>query len=141
MPAAATERPLELGGSLRFHPAWLDRAEADALFSELRTSLPWTQGTITLFGRERAEPRLTAWFGDADYTYSGRTLKAAPWPAPVEVLRRRAERETGVAFNFVLLNRYRDGGDSMGMHSDDEPELGTDPVIASVSLGATRRFV
>ncbi len=132
---------LALGGTLVFEPAWLDVAEADALFATLRREVPWTQGAIALFGREILEPRLTAWFGDADYTYSGRTVAAAPWSDPLASLRRRVEAAAAAPFNAVLLNLYRDGRDSMGMHSDDEPELGPRPVIASVSLGAPRRFV
>jgi alkylated DNA repair dioxygenase AlkB len=139
---AAGELQLELGGALRYAPDWLDRDEADLLFRELRSgSVPWTQGTIALFGRERREPRLTAWFGDADYTYSGRTMRAAPWLAGLTSLRARVEREADAPFNAVLLNLYRDGRDSMGMHSDDEPELGRDPIVASVSLGQARTFV
>ena len=141
MPPDAIESQLPLGGTIALHPRWLDRAEADALFEALQSEVPWSQGTMTLFGREIREPRLTAWFGDADYTYSGRTVRAAPWTAILASLRDRVARASGAAFNAVLLNLYRDGRDSMGMHADDEPELGVNPVIASVSLGETRRFV
>jgi alkylated DNA repair dioxygenase AlkB len=94
-----------------------------------------------MFGRELREPRLTAWFGEADYTYSGRTVRASPWPSCLASLRARVERAAATSFNAVLLNLYRDGRDSMGLHSDDEPELGPDPMIASVSLGGARQFV
>ena len=94
-----------------------------------------------MFGREVREPRLTAWFGEADYTCSGRTLRAAPWPAALAALRQRVDLASGARFNAALLNPYRDGNDSMGLHSDDEPELGVNPIIASVSLGAERRFI
>ena len=133
MPPDAIESQLPLGGTIALHPRWLDRAEADALFEALQSEVPWSQGTMTLFGREIREPRLTAWFGDADYTYSGRTVRAAPWTAILASLRDRVARASGAAFNAVLLNLYRDGRDSMGMHADDEPELGVNPVIASVS--------
>jgi alkylated DNA repair dioxygenase AlkB len=132
---------LELGGLVRYEPGWLAPAEADALLQELRSSVDWKQGVIAMFGRELPEPRLTAWFGEADYTYSGRTLRAAPWPASLAALRDRIDGASGARFNAALLNLYRDGHDSMGLHSDDEPELGPDPIIASVSLGAERRFV
>jgi alkylated DNA repair dioxygenase AlkB len=135
------ETRLDLGGLVRYEPRWLTADEAGALMRALRAGVEWTQGAIALFGREVQEPRLTAWFGDADYTYSGRTMRAAPWPAPLASLHPRLERAAGARFNAVLLNLYRDGSDSMGLHSDDDPELGTDPVIASVSLGAERRFV
>ncbi|HLK39782.1 MAG TPA: alpha-ketoglutarate-dependent dioxygenase AlkB [Polyangiaceae bacterium] len=134
------ETQLPLGGLVRFEPDWLDRSEADRLFDWLRTEVAWTQGSIQFFGRARLEPRLSAWFGDEDYTYSGRTLRAAPWPLELTALRTRVERAAGASFNAVLLNRYRSGDDSMGMHSDDEPELGPNPTLASVSVGAARRF-
>jgi alkylated DNA repair dioxygenase AlkB len=135
------ETRLDHGGLVRYEPRWLAVDEADALMRALRADVDWTQGAIAMFGREVPEPRLTAWFGDADYTYSGRTMRAAPWPASLAALQARLERAAGAPFNAVLLNLYRDGSDSMGLHADDEPELGTNPVIASVSLGAERRFV
>jgi alkylated DNA repair dioxygenase AlkB len=141
MEVRAGQTNLPLGGSLRFEPGWLSRDEADALFDDLRYATAWSQGAIVMFGRELLEPRLTAWFGDADYTYSGRTVRAFPWPVSLAALRVRVERAAGVPFNAVLLNLYRDGRDSMGLHSDDELELGRDPTIASVSLGVGRRFV
>ena len=96
-----------------------------------------------LFGRRVAQPRLSLWMGDADavYRYSGRTFEPRPWNEPVARLRDRVERTVGRPFNSVLINLYRHGGDSMGYHADDEPELGPEPVIASVSVGAARRFV
>jgi alkylated DNA repair dioxygenase AlkB len=115
IPTGQTE--LGLGGVVRFEPGWLERSEADALFNELRTGIVWSQGVISLFGRELREPRLTAWFGDADYTYSGRTVRAAPWPASLATLRARVEHVAHAPFNAALLNLYRDGHDSMGMHS------------------------
>lgn len=119
----------------------LGQAPSDTLFQHLRVRCPWQQAKIKLFGRRVASPRLTAWYGDAPYTYSGLTWPARAWPPELDALRRRAEALAGAAFNGVLLNLYRDGRDSMGWHSDDEPELGPDPVIASFTLGAPRRFV
>ena len=138
---AAGQTHLDLGGLVRYQPGWLAPSEADALMRELRSGVEWKQGAITMFGREVPEPRLTAWFGEADYTYSGRTVRAAPWPASLAALRDRVDAAAGARFNAALLNLYRDGNDSMGLHSDDEPELGINPIIASVSLGAARRFV
>jgi len=133
----------DLGGGafVDFDPAWLPADDADDCFRTLLETIAWEQGTIVLFGREIPEPRLTAWIGDRDYTYSGRTVKARPWPELLDRLRARLETATGGRFNSVLLNRYRSGRDSMGYHSDAEPELGVNPLIASVSLGAPRRFV
>ena len=85
-------------------------------------------------------PRMTAWFGDADYTYSGICHRAAPFPAVVQRLREWAENISGASYNAVLLNLYRNGSDSVGWHSDNEAGLGDRPTIASLSLGATRRF-
>ncbi len=100
----------------------------------------WQQETLTLFGRTIAMPRLTTWYGDAPYTYSGIEHPARTWDPLVDGLRQKVESLTGQRFNTVLLNYYRDGRDSMSWHSDDEPELGLNPAIASLNLGATRRF-
>ena len=103
-------------------------------------TIPWQAGTAQLFGRELAVPRLTAWFGDAAYSYSGILHRPAPFPEIVERLRKRAEVLSGASFNAVLLNLYRTGRDSVGWHSDHEAGLGECPTIASLSLGGTRRF-
>jgi alkylated DNA repair dioxygenase AlkB len=87
------------------------------------------------------QPRLVAWGGDVEYRYSGQTLQPRPFtPALADALA-RVVRATNERFNHVLANRYRDEQDSMGFHADDEPELGPEPVVATVSFGATRRFV
>ena len=91
-------------------------------------------------GRRVPIPRLTAWHGAAGYVYSGIAMTPAPWNPPLLELKAVAEACAGQAFNSVLLNLYRDGRDSVSWHADNEPGLGRDPVIASVSLGATRRF-
>jgi len=106
----------------------------------LAETMPWRIETARLFGREMPVPRMTAWFGDADYTYSGICHRAAPFPAVVQRLREWAENISGASYNAVLLNLYRNGGDSVGWHSDNEAGLGDRPTIASLSLGATRRF-
>ncbi len=95
-----------------------------------------------MFGRPVRVPRLVAWHGDpvAVYTYSGTEHRPLPWTPVLVRVRRRVEALTGHEFNAVLLNLYRDGRDGMGWHSDDEPELGPEPVVASASFGATRRF-
>lgn len=123
-------------------PGLFTQAESDAWFAACRADLPWRQEHVTLFGREIASPRLTAWHGDpgATYRYSGLTFDPQPWTPALQAIRDRLEAALGAGFNGVLANLYRDGSDSMGWHSDDERELGPDPVIASVSFGATRRF-
>jgi alkylated DNA repair dioxygenase AlkB len=108
----------------------------------LLREIPWRQETITVWGKEHLQPRLTSWHGDAgaDYAYSGLALRTSPWTPALLRIRADIERRTGHTFNSVLLNLYRDGRDSVGWHSDNEAELGRMPVIASLSLGATRTF-
>lgn len=126
-----------------YRPDFIPRRLADAWLEQLWRELGWSRQEITLFGRRVMQPRLVAWYGDphAAYTYSGLTLQPSPWHSVLSELRERLETATGGRFNSVLANAYRDGGDSMGWHSDDEKELGTAPLIASVSLGAERRFL
>lgn len=128
---------------VRLDAAWLPRAQADALFAAVRAEVPWSVHRIRLFGRWVDSPRLSAWMGDAHarYRYSGATFEPLPWTPALAGLRTRVEEALGIGFDSVLANLYRDGRDAMGWHRDDEPELGPAPVIASVSLGATRRFV
>lgn len=111
------------------------------MLAALATELRWEHRTIVLFGRAIMQPRLIAWAGAVGYRYSGQTLEPRPFTATVDGLLERARERAGVRFNHMLANRYRDGRDSMGLHADDEAELGDDPVVATVSLGATRRFV
>ena len=127
---------------LLFDPNFLPESEASTLRAQLTAEVAWEQRAIRMFGRELPQPRLTAWHGDpaARYTYSGLTWEPRPWTSALLDLRQRVAAATGARFNSVLLNYYRDGRDSMGWHADDEPELGPSPVIASLSLGATRRF-
>ncbi len=122
-------------------PTWLSPDEADDALAALRDELTWEQREIVLFGRPILQPRLIAWAGDQGYRYSGQTLEP-PTVHPAAAGSSSASRVSrGVAFNHVLANRYRSGHDSMGLHADDEPELGPDPSVATVSLGAVRRLV
>jgi alkylated DNA repair dioxygenase AlkB len=129
-------------GEARLWPAAFDASEASELFDELHRQVDWQQEEILMFGRRVLVPRRVAWHGDpgASYTYSGTEHHPLPWTPALDRVRNRVTGLTGVHFNAVLLNLYRDGRDGMGWHADDEPELGRDPVIASASLGATRRF-
>jgi alkylated DNA repair dioxygenase AlkB len=129
-------------GELGWYAEAFAPGEAARLFAELRETLPWHQEQLVIFGRERAVPRLVSWHGDpaARYAYSGVLHEPAPWTPALECVRTRAQQLAKRTFNSVLANLYRDGRDGMGWHSDDERELGPDPVIASVSFGATRRF-
>lgn len=138
---ALTPIPLPLA-SLWLDEDFLPAADAAHLLAHLTRTVAWEQRSIRLFGRLVPQPRLTAWYGDpaATYAYSGLRWEPRPWLPALAELRRQVQAATGAAFNSVLLNLYRTGQDSMGWHADDEPELGPAPVIASVSLGATRQF-
>jgi alkylated DNA repair dioxygenase AlkB len=116
--------------------------ESEALLRELLNNTHWRQDFITICGRQVRLPRLTAWYGDAGrpYTYSGITMRPEQWTPTLLAVKERIEPVSGVTFTSVLLNLYRDGADSVSWHQDDEPELGEQPVIGSVSLGQTRRF-
>ena len=116
---------------------------AGELFSQLHDEIAWETHHLRLFGRDVASPRLSCWIGDPDarYRYSGTQFLPRPWSTTLAALRAQVAVATGAAFNSVLANLYRDGCDGMGWHSDNEPELGPAPVIASLSLGAPRRFV
>lgn len=126
--------------NVRYLPGFV--AGADAAFAELLRATPWRQDRIRIMGREIAQPRLTAWYGEpgATYTYSGLTLAPLPFTSLLLKIRAAVQAVAGDRFDSALLNQYRDGADSVSWHSDNEPELGPDPIIASVSLGATRRF-
>src|SRR5215469_11669561 len=116
---------------------------ATALLHHLIDEVPWRSESIVVRGQKYQQPRLIAWHGDpgASYTYSGLTLAPLPWSDTLNRIKRSVEVFSGATFNSVLANCYRDNKDSMGFHSDDEPELGAQPVIASVSLGEERIFV
>lgn len=140
--------PTELGDAgfpdarLDWRPAFLSANEADGLKERLFSGVSWEQHRIRLFGRTVDQPRLAAWFGEphCSYRYSGLALEPLPFPRALTRLRDRILAETRCWFNCALCNLYRTGFDSVAWHSDDEPELGNNPPIASVSLGATRRF-
>ena len=131
--------PLSDNAWLLYDTGHIPAHEADSLFTQLRDTVPWKQE-----GRPpRMFPRLTAWYANPGltYSYSGVTHQAVPWTAELLDVKHRAEAAAGTSWNSLLLNLYRDGRDSIGFHADDEPELGTNPVIGSISLGAERRFV
>jgi alkylated DNA repair dioxygenase AlkB len=115
---------------------------ADALFDALHREIPWEQHRLRIFGRDVDSPRLSCWIGDEGtvYKYSGTRFEPRAWTPTLASLRDELAARFGLRFNSVLANLYRDGRDSMGWHSDDEPELGKTPVIASLSFGAVRRF-
>lgn len=109
--------------------------------ARLLQETPWREESVLVYGKRHLQPRLSAWYGDAPYIYSGLRLEPLAWTPLLLAIRAAVEAVCGHRFNSVLLNRYRNGRDSMGMHSDDEPELGSEPVIASLSYGTTRTFI
>ena len=139
---ALARLPIE-DGLLLHHEHWLSPEAASAAFAALRSETPWRAEQIRIAGRLIPVPRQTAWYGDpgATYTYSGIRNEPIAWTPLLGALRDAVSAAAGAPFNSVLLNHYRDGRDSMGWHADNEAALGRDPVIASLSLGAPRRFV
>lgn len=127
---------------LEYLPQWVSAELANRWLQGLLAETPWTQPNIKLYGREFAMPRLVAWYGDAEtrYRYSGVVHDPLPWTSLLSEIRERVQMQVGQRLNGVLLNLYRDGQDAMGWHSDDEPELGPEPLVVSLNLGATRRF-
>lgn len=128
---------------VRLLPGFLPPAEADALFAALHAEIPWRQDHIRMFGKTNPVPRLHQWFGAPEhgYTWSGIAMTPAPWTPTLDALRARVALAAQAPFNTALANLYRNGQDSVAWHADDEPELGPDPIIASVSLGAERTFL
>ncbi|MDM7861714.1 alpha-ketoglutarate-dependent dioxygenase AlkB [Alteromonas sp. ASW11-36] len=124
-------------------PNWLAAEKATQYYHKLAESLVWRQDTIRLYGKEHLIPRQQCWYGDsgAVYQYSGLDLTPLPWTEELQALKQACESASDAQFNSVLANWYQHGQHSMGMHSDDEPELGAQPTIASLSLGAERNFI
>lgn len=123
-------------------PDFFTAEQSDMYLQELISTVAWRQEQIKIFGKQILLPRLTAWYGDSgkSYSYSGIQNHPEPWTTTLLEIKRRVEIPAKAVFNSVLLNYYRHNQDSMGWHADDEPELGSNPVIASVSLGQARRF-
>ncbi|MEA5509860.1 alpha-ketoglutarate-dependent dioxygenase AlkB [Crocosphaera sp. UHCC 0190] len=133
---------INLDGEAIFYRTFFTIEESDQFFCELENSINWRQDHIKLYGKSIDLPRLTAWYGDEgkSYIYSGIEQHPSPWTPTLKKIKSRIEEVANVKFNSVLLNFYRSGKDSVSWHSDDEPELGINPIIGSVSFGGTRRF-
>lgn len=127
----------ELGWMAQLPLPW---SNAD-VFARLLAETDWREETIVIYGKRHLQPRLSAWYGEKAYAYSGLRLQPTPFTPLLMTLRDAVEAATGHAFNSVLLNYYRNERDSMGLHSDDEPELGPRPAIASLSFGEARTFL
>ena len=138
---ASAETQLDLpGAQIRYIESFIEQPEH--YFKVLHNEIQWQRDTITIAGKQVAIPRLNAWYGDTGmrYSYSGISLKPKSWTPALLQLKTQVEQFLHTQFNSVLVNLYRNGSDSVAWHSDNEPELGAAPLIASVSLGATRRF-
>ncbi|MEG4491175.1 alpha-ketoglutarate-dependent dioxygenase AlkB [Microcoleus sp. D3_18_C4] len=133
---------IDTDGEVIFYPNFFSIEESDRLFSDLYSSINWKQDIIHFYGKKIPLPRLTGWYGDEgkSYTYSGIEQHPDPWTPTLKLIKSKAEEISEVTFNSVLLNLYRHGKDSVSWHSDDEPELGENPIIASISFGGSRRF-
>lgn len=129
-------------GTCEFVQEYLDDSAGQLLFEFLTRTLNWRQETLVLFGKRQKAPRLSCWMGDdgLSYRYSNMTMEPEPWIPELKHLTQTINAFCAQNFNSVLINLYRSGQDSNGWHADNEPELGQDPVIASLSLGGTRDF-
>lgn len=133
---------LPFDGSAILREQFLDADESRRAFDELLATNPWEEHDIVVFGQRHREPRLSTWHADdgREYEYSGLLRRPLPMSALLNELRMRCEEVSGARFNSVLVNLYRDGNDGVGWHADNEASNGREPTIASISLGATRRF-
>ena len=133
---------LNANGEAYYYPELFNEKESSELFHHLVNTVNWKQEPIKLFGKEIMQPRLTTWYADEGitYSYSGITMMGQIWNEELLLIKNKVEELAGVKFNSALLNLYRNGSDSMGWHRDNEKELGINPVIASVSFGARRKF-
>jgi alkylated DNA repair dioxygenase AlkB len=129
-------------GQIVMYRNFFNQVESNQTFQELLNGIKWRQDKMKLFGKEVDLPRLTAWYGDEgkSYTYSGIPMNPDTWTPTLLSIKSRIEEVAQVKFNSVLVNLYRSGKDSVSWHTDDEPELGKDPIIGSVSFGEVRRF-
>jgi alkylated DNA repair dioxygenase AlkB len=137
--SAPTVQSLDLlDAEVLFYPDFFPAEVADRLLGELLDTTAWKQETFKLYGKDIPFPRLTAWYGDegAGYSYSGIKNVPLPWTAPLLEIRRAVDAAGGVAFNSVLLNRYRTGQDGVSWHADDEPEFGVNPPSSPPSASA-----
>jgi alkylated DNA repair dioxygenase AlkB len=129
-------------GEYIFLPNYFNKSDSDLLLNKLKNNIDWKQESMNMYGKQLNFPRLTAWYGDNDkpYSFSGIKLSPQPWNEELLEIKNKIEPKALVNFNSVLLNRYRNGNDSISWHTDAEKELGKNPLIASVNFGATRKF-
>ena len=133
---------LPFDGTILYYPNFFDASIETGILEKLLQEVAWKQEQIRMFGKLLDMPRLTAWYGEEGktYQYSGLKNTPLPWSEDMLLLKNDIEQRTETKYNSALFNYYRQGSDSMGWHSDNEPELGRNPAIASISFGATRTF-
>jgi len=131
-----------MNSELQYTSSFLTPQRATALLQQLIDEVDWYEDFYEAFGRRFLIPRLQAWFAEPgiQYSYRNNLLPVQPWREPLLALKQQVEQAVGHHFNSVLVTYYRDGHDHVTWHADDERELGDEPVIASLSLGAERRF-
>jgi alkylated DNA repair dioxygenase AlkB len=136
------EKTILRDGWIIYVPNFYAKEIADQLFNLFYQSINWQQGEIKLFGKKYLTPRLEAFYAEENksYGYSGQRLITSSFTKELKQIKDIIELKLSIQLNSVLINLYRDGNDSNGWHADDEPELGKNPIIASLSLGASRRF-
>lgn len=136
------EKTILKNGWIIYFPDFYEKEKADQLFNLFYHTINWQQGEIKLFGKKHLTPRLEAFYAEENksYGYSGQRLTTSSFTKELKQIKEFIELKFSIQLNSVLINLYRDGNDSNGWHADDEPELGRNPIIASLSLGATRRF-
>jgi len=131
-----------LDGKFDYYPNFFCKEDSNRYFKYLLNYIPWQQDNIKMYGKEHPIPRLASWFGDngKTYTYSGITMHPNNWSKELLEVKSQIESKLNKTFNSLLINQYRDGNDNMSWHADDERELGSEVLIASVSFGAIRDF-
>ena len=129
-------------GTVNYYGKILDQKQSDRFYQTLLETIEWKNDEAVIFGKKILTKRKVAWYGDEnfEYTYSNTTKKAIPWTKELLQLKKMAEEKTGEKFNSCLLNLYHDGSEGMAYHSDSEKDLKKDGAIASLSLGAERKF-
>jgi len=129
-------------GTVNYYGKILDQKQSDRFYQTLLETIEWKNDEAVIFGKKILTKRKVAWYGDEnfEYTYSNSTKKAIPWTKELLQLKKMAEEKTGEKFNSCLLNLYHDGSEGMAYHSDGEKDLKKDGAIASLSLGAERKF-
>lgn len=138
----ASQNLLPFDGEVYYFPDFFSNADSNDLYQKIKNETPWRHEPIKLFGKEIMQPRLTALYGNPEikYGYSGILMTPEAWSPVFSMIKDKVEEVSEIGFTHVLVNYYRTGQDSMGWHRDNERVLGIDPIIASVSFGAARRF-